>query len=245
VSFVPVTRSGHVLEVYRDHLVLFGGIHEVTRELNDLCVFSFKNNEWIQLQEDDMSPRRAQVGQSKLLIPPQNAHSMVSQSTPGISPAKKGLTPGDHSIDSPLLKGKKPNRLMTAKPGHGTVRPSNTLAQLQKTYSLEYTKQVKLDSPTSVIMQDSFLIKNHNASNFDSYFKSMKKRHPTFGKEASPHRTSLHYGKVQGKKPPARDGHTGVIVGDVMIVFGGDRNRMPFNDTFKLDIRAVFEAHRL
>jgi hypothetical protein len=35
--------------MYRNQLVLFGGIHEVTRELNDLCVFSFKTNEWITL----------------------------------------------------------------------------------------------------------------------------------------------------------------------------------------------------
>jgi N-acetylneuraminic acid mutarotase len=48
-SYVPLSRSGHVTEMYRNQLVLFGGIHEVTRELNDLCVFSFKTNEWITL----------------------------------------------------------------------------------------------------------------------------------------------------------------------------------------------------
>lgn len=55
----------------------------------------------------------------------------------------------------------------------------------------------------------------------------------------------LNYGNVHGHKPAARDGHTGVVVGDIMIIFGGDRNRMPFNDTFKLDIRAEFEQRRL
>lgn len=91
------------------------------------------------------------------------------------------------------------------------------------------------------------MIKSHNQQNFESYFKTMKKRH-TFGRNndsVSPSKSTLHYGKVHGRKPPARDGHTGVVVGDVMIVFGGDRNRMPFNDTFKLDIRAEFEANRL
>jgi hypothetical protein len=52
----------------------------------------------------------------------------------------------------------------------------------------------------------------------------------------------LIYGKVQGRRPAARDGHTGVIVGDIMIVFGGDRHHMPFNDTYKLDIKSEFEA---
>jgi hypothetical protein len=46
------------------------------------------------------------------------------------------------------------------------------------------------------------------------------------------------YGKHKGKKPAARDGHSGVIYGDYFFVFGGDRHHMPFNDTFILDIRA-------
>ena len=47
----------------------------------------------------------------------------------------------------------------------------------------------------------------------------------------------MDYGKIQGKKPAARDGHTGVIFGDLFIVFGGDRHHMPFNDTFILDLK--------
>ena len=45
------------------------------------------------------------------------------------------------------------------------------------------------------------------------------------------------YGKIQGKKPAARDGHTGIVAGDMFIVFGGDRHHMPFNDTFMLDLK--------
>lgn len=50
---------------------------------------------------------------------------------------------------------------------------------------------------------------------------------------------------MHGRRPAARDGHSGVIVGDIMIVFGGDRHHMPFNDTYKLDIRSEFEARGL
>jgi len=41
----------------------------------------------------------------------------------------------------------------------------------------------------------------------------------------------------KGKRPAARDGHTGVVFGKFYIVFGGDRHHMPFNDTFILDIK--------
>ena len=41
---------------------------------------------------------------------------------------------------------------------------------------------------------------------------------------------------MKGKRPPARDGHTGAVFENHMIVFGGDRHHMPFNDTYVLDL---------
>ena len=46
----------------------------------------------------------------------------------------------------------------------------NTLALLQKTQSLKYEGAFMLDSPTSDHMKSSFLIMNHDASNFDVYY---------------------------------------------------------------------------
>ena len=42
---------------------------------------------------------------------------------------------------------------------------------------------------------------------------------------------------VKGKRPAARDGHTGIISGDHVIIFGGDRHHMPFNDSYVFNIR--------
>ena len=47
----------------------------------------------------------------------------------------------------------------------------------------------------------------------------------------------VDYGKHYGKKPAARDGHTGLVYHDIYIVFGGDRHHMPFNDVFLLDLK--------
>ena len=46
------------------------------------------------------------------------------------------------------------------------------------------------------------------------------------------------YGKIKGKRPAARDGHTGFVFGKYFMVFGGDRHHMPFNDSFLLDVKA-------
>lgn len=43
----PFERSGHSSDVYDDFLVIFGGIWDVTKELNDLHLYSFNENRWI------------------------------------------------------------------------------------------------------------------------------------------------------------------------------------------------------
>jgi N-acetylneuraminic acid mutarotase len=57
---LPCTRSGHSSCMYEGYLVIFGGIIEVTKELNDLFAYSLQQNRWIVLQEDpNESPHAA------------------------------------------------------------------------------------------------------------------------------------------------------------------------------------------
>ena len=39
-------------------------------------------------------------------------------------------------------------------------------------------------------------------------------------------------GRIRAHPPHPRDGHSAVISNNVMIIFGGDRHQMPFNDTY-------------
>ena len=52
----PTTRSGHSACIYNDFMVVFGGIHEVTKELSDMCAFDIKQNKWVQFFEEISSP---------------------------------------------------------------------------------------------------------------------------------------------------------------------------------------------
>jgi hypothetical protein len=40
---------------------------------------------------------------------------------------------------------------------------------------------------------------------------------------------------VIGKKPCARDGHCSAMLNDELIIFGGDRHQMSFNDIYKMN----------
>ena len=106
-------------------------------------------------------------------------------------------------------------------------------------------------------MQNSFLIKNHDTSNFDTYYQQMKKRNMNKSggvggispsKTDSPMRRlgeEVALQHVKGRRPAARDGHTGVVHENHMLVFGGDRHMMPFNDCYVLDLKAEMEAMQL
>jgi hypothetical protein len=41
---------------------------------------------------------------------------------------------------------------------------------------------------------------------------------------------------MYNKFPQSRDGHTGMVFNGLLVVFGGDRHHMPFNDTFIFDL---------
>jgi hypothetical protein len=47
---------------------------------------------------------------------------------------------------------------------------------------------------------------------------------------------------IMGKKPCARDGHCAVLIGEELIICGGDRHQMSFNDIYKLNLTQASKA---
>ena len=53
----PIARSGHTAQVYNNqYMIIYGGILEVTKELNDMHVFNLQSERWICLFEELNSP---------------------------------------------------------------------------------------------------------------------------------------------------------------------------------------------
>jgi hypothetical protein len=45
-------RSGHSACLYKDMMLVFGGMFEVTKELDDMHLFDFRNKRWITFFEE-------------------------------------------------------------------------------------------------------------------------------------------------------------------------------------------------
>ena len=59
----PLERSGHAADIYEgQYMIVFGGIYEITKELNDLHIFDFGKRKWITVFEESYSPVRGGVG---------------------------------------------------------------------------------------------------------------------------------------------------------------------------------------
>lgn len=52
-------------------------------------------------------------------------------------------------------------------------------------------------------------------------------------------------GKVWGKRPSARDGHTAHVHKGMLVIFGGDRHKMTFNDIYIYHLDKALESPRL
>jgi len=56
---VPQARSGHSCDVFEgQYLIIFGGIYEITKELNDLHMFDLTKRRWVTVFDESNSPVR-------------------------------------------------------------------------------------------------------------------------------------------------------------------------------------------
>ena len=52
----PMERSGHSCDMIGHFMVVFGGLYELTKELNDLFVFDLKTHKWTKIFDENDAP---------------------------------------------------------------------------------------------------------------------------------------------------------------------------------------------
>lgn len=59
----PLPRSGHSASLYQNYMIIFGGILDVCKELDDMVIYDLERRQWVRFFEELMlSPIRQKYG---------------------------------------------------------------------------------------------------------------------------------------------------------------------------------------
>ena len=144
-SYQPIGRSGHSASIHNNYMYIFGGIYELAKEINEMMRFDFKDNTFALIEG--------------------SANEQLQR-----SPTKV-----DDESPSPLKKNTMKSNTMTQKKGAATLQLDKNATAKKDATAKDEKKDSGLASPTSISMQNSFIIQNADES-FDAYFHTMKKR---------------------------------------------------------------------
>ncbi|KAM3139624.1 hypothetical protein pb186bvf_008269 [Paramecium bursaria] len=219
----PGTRSSAALIQHPQGILLFGGIHDITHEKND--VWLYKNNDWVVLEEDNSRRQTDDLLNDSVFDKASQGRTKAKkiESTKFLNFEEEGKSPKRNSLKHIPIQQKQltdtanslqMNNMDELKKRRQQQKKQQMLAE----FELNEDEKIKLrnSSPTTEQIKHSLgLIMNQQT-------QQRKVHSPIRKGQAS----------LQGKKPCARDGHSAVVIGDQMYIFGGDRNLMSFNDIY-------------
>lgn len=153
----PVPRSGHAACIFKDYMIIYGGIFDICKELNDMHIFDMRADRWLCLFEELHSPQ----------VPP--SPEKVSGMAAAEKRLSKAMTMKATAIESATAEQATPIKAATASPS------KKKKFSLTKAEAVSEDKETKYECATSIRMKNSYLIKNANAS-FEKNYAVIRKR---------------------------------------------------------------------
>lgn len=220
-------------------MLIFGGCIGIAKETNDLYSFNFNSNTWNTIYEKPLipPPNYTNVPKSPTNKSPTNKsllnkYSPSHKNSPKVNVSQISMKNADkspnHHLMSSLKKSSIANESMIMVPRlNNTIIYESDLIPLSKRASISPERARRTDndiergyipsSPTYLSMKNSFILnapmlKWKKTQNVDSKI--------------------IASGIINGSLPCERDGHTVSNINEKMIVFGGDRHQMGFNDIY-------------
>lgn len=240
----PLERSGCSLVGYKNYLILFGGIFELTKELGDCYAYDITTKTWYTLFEEIDSPTHKHSPNSSFGLGKFGRQDSIKNPSPANKASNSFQASHKNEFSMSLKKTKtkaQQKKVNIFEVDSSMIKKQRMQKALKKKKDQDKNplEDSMLTSPTSLSMKNSFLIKN-SGKGFDNYYSSIKRR--KMGQSMSPDITGFspakgkRVSKISGVRPRPRDGHTAAIYNNMMIIFGGDRHQMPFNDLFSLNL---------
>lgn len=232
----PIGRSHHSLvsESESNRMILFGGIVEITKEINEIHQFEFGSNQWTTIDDksdhEPMTPAKKAEIKMNETAPVRSNNAMKTlelkrdannKSMKKIQSRGDLLEPDETDKNFHLLKPVPKNKKKSP-----TKSKIDTLAEMRN----------EINTPTTENLRNTFVIKNQNEG-FDRYYATMKtKRKGDTLKNKNALLSMFNQCLKPCDRPTARDGHSCNVYKNRLYIFGGDRHHMPFNDIYSLEL---------
>ena len=235
-SIQPTARSGHTAVLLGGRMVVFGGIVEVTKEINEMHIFDFASGTWSVVDDENTVSQDAR----QHLVPKETlGASMSVQHLPKGTEVSKGKVRLGPAVDEPETKNlkKAESHAVFAKSRRDEKpygRPGQNKSPV-KQVEVKKMEEVRkgLNTPTSESMKNAFIVANADPS-FDAYYHTLKRKKDRSHKDHAAKGTGPWHFLCQ--RPTARDGHSMSVYEGRVFIFGGDRHHMPFNDLYSLKL---------
>lgn len=238
----PCARINSAIEIYQDSIYLFGGKDSDGKYLNDLWIFDIKKSKWSEITKD-----------SKLTDIPKgrSGHTLtLFKENLYVFGGKSGNIHENNDfwkfdikkqqfeiIQDNLLElhtqDQDRNDRLTARK---SVIATNTKKLFPSAINkLNMEKQAALDKKAKLFEEylfscfpPAFLMNSSNIYEMDSDHPHFKKVMSTLTNKSN----EMNFVSIVGKVPFPRDGHSALVYRQFLVVFGGDRNKFPFNDLY-------------
>lgn len=230
----PCPRAGHSAVSYKSYMYIYGGCNEENDRLNDIWRLNLHKYEWEQVQFKDEIP----VGRS--------GHScVVYHDTMIVFGGMKDLIKETNDMYTLDLKSSTWTQIQSSRMVEDPVSHEQ-IEEFKRTRASPRKGQLpSADVSFNKKFMNSDLSRRANEPNLRSLDYSisptktsisprtnspestLRRRRALYEGPASPTR-----GRIKQRVPHPRDGHSSVMIGSTMYIFGGDRHQMPFNDVY-------------
>ncbi|KAL4438451.1 hypothetical protein ABPG74_009490 [Tetrahymena malaccensis] len=256
----PGPRSGIQMMEYEGYFFVFGGFKSLINERNDLVIFDSRKLEWIYQSErkeiiETVQTQSACSSPSKIRQQSNNKGGIQSISKQILNQYRSDYSkqnsqqgfiyqygsssqlssPYSKKILVPLLQKDELSQIVNKNRENRIKVINEKKMQLLKQFDVSEEMRNQLISPIPILqsMRSSLnLLSSCNQSHRYDQINETQLKLQNFQNTLS---------LIRGKHPGARDGYLCAVIGDKLIIFGGDRHRMSLNDTYQLDLKIILE----
>jgi hypothetical protein len=218
-------------------MIIFGGIIEITKEINEIEMFDFSSRKWSSIDDKSEMHKYSTIGsparfreQMNETAPVKNDADLTTM-TLKREKGNKSMKKLHKKADLTELDEKDKNFHLLKYPTKYSKKKAN-LKHKQEEYD---QKRESINTPITGNLMNTFVIKNHNEK-FDQYYHQMKKRRNESHSSTLAHKSLMNQCIKSCDRPTARDGHSCNVYKDRLYVLGGDRHHMSYNDVFTLKL---------